>query len=123
MAKFPYDINDLNHTLHPKIPTWDGSCGFEHSIDHVYDPNAICQFRIHKLNFKKAGVGTHMDAPAHCVPGGITIDGIKALIEAVPEDLKPSKFTQSKEELLEQDYQSINNLMIAILDRFYKLEI
>ncbi len=51
----------------------------------------------------------------------ITLDGIKALIEAVPEDLKPSKFTQSKEELLAQDYQSINNLMITILDRFSKL--
>ena len=53
----------------------------------------------------------------------ITLDGIKALIETVPEDLKPSKFTQSKEELLAQDYQSINNLMITILDRFTKLEI
>ncbi len=74
MANFPYDIVDLTHTLHPKIPTWDGSCGFEHSIDHDYDSKAICQFRIHKLNFKKAGVGTHMDAPAHCVPGGVTID-------------------------------------------------
>lgn len=74
MAKFPYDIVDLTHTLHSNIPTWDGSCGFEHEIYHDYDPNAICQFRIHKLNFKKAGVGTHMDAPAHCVPGGITID-------------------------------------------------
>ncbi|MGB4190945.1 MAG: hypothetical protein WBJ81_00130 [Rickettsiales bacterium] len=43
------------------------------------------------------------------------------MIEAVPEDLKPSKFTQIKEELLEQDYQSINNLMITILSRFGKL--
>ena len=53
----------------------------------------------------------------------ITLDGIKALIEAVPEDLSASKFTQSEEELLEQDYQSINNLMITILNRFVKLEI
>ena len=74
MTKFPYDIVDLTHSLHPEIPTWDESCGFEHAIDHDYDPNEICKFRIHKLNFKKASVGTHMDAPAHCVPGGITID-------------------------------------------------
>jgi GMP synthase (glutamine-hydrolysing) len=51
----------------------------------------------------------------------ITLDGIKALIEAVPEDLKPSKFTQSKEELLGRDYEVINNLMITILDRFVKI--
>ena len=74
MSKFPYNIIDLTHTLSAEIPTWDGSCGFEHSIDHDYDPKAICKFRTHKLNFKKAGVGTHMDAPAHCVPDGITID-------------------------------------------------
>ena len=53
----------------------------------------------------------------------ITLDGIKALIEAVPEDLSASKFTQSKEELLAQDYTSINNLMVTILNRFAKLEI
>ena len=76
MSKFPYHIVDLTHTLRPNIPTWDGSCGFETFIDHDYDPNAICQFRTHKLNFKKAGVGTHMDAPVHCVPGGATIDEI-----------------------------------------------
>ena len=52
----------------------------------------------------------------------INLDGIKALIEAVPEDLKPSKFTQSIEELLAQDYQSINNMMVTILDRLVKLE-
>lgn len=49
----------------------------------------------------------------------ITFEGIKSLIEAVPEDLKPSAFTQTKEELLQQDYRSINNLMFKILDRFY----
>ncbi len=53
----------------------------------------------------------------------ITLDGIKALIKAVPEDLKLSKFTQNKEKLLAQDYISINNLMITILNRFIKLEI
>ncbi len=74
MYKFPYNIVDLTHTLSPKIPTWDGSCGFEHAIDHDYDPNAICKFRTHKMNFKKAGIGTHMDAPVHSIPGGLTID-------------------------------------------------
>jgi GMP synthase (glutamine-hydrolysing) len=47
----------------------------------------------------------------------ITLEGIKTMIEAVPEDLKPSKFTQTKEELLSQDYEAINNMMIELLDR------
>ena len=52
----------------------------------------------------------------------ITIDGIKTMIRAVPEDLKPSKFTQPEKDLLKQNYLSINNLMITLLDRFVQLE-
>lgn len=51
----------------------------------------------------------------------ITLEGIGALIHAVPEDLKPSKYTQTTAELLDQDYASINQLMITILDRFIEL--
>ena len=43
------------------------------------------------------------------------------MIEAVPEDLKPSKFTQSQKELLNNDYLSINTMMATILNRFAEL--
>lgn len=48
----------------------------------------------------------------------ITRNGIQALINACPEDLKTSKFTQSPEKLLQNDYNNINQYMKKILDRF-----
>jgi kynurenine formamidase len=73
MRPFPYKIIDLSHTLSPAIPTWDGSCGFEHHVHHDYDPEAVYKFKTHKINMSE-GIGTHIDAPAHGVPGGISID-------------------------------------------------
>lgn len=48
----------------------------------------------------------------------ITLQGIKDLIQAVPEDLESSQFTQTEQELLAQDYVSIHKAMEEILDRF-----
>lgn len=76
MSKFPYKIIDLTHALDSVTPTWDGSCGFEHCLTCDYDPNAAYQFKIHKITMKE-GIGTHMDAPAHCNPSGLTVDLIK----------------------------------------------
>jgi len=65
---------DLTHRLLPEAPSWDGSCGFELSINTDYKdcipPNL---FRTQKINMS-AGIGTHMDAPAHVIPDGRTID-------------------------------------------------
>lgn len=44
------------------------------------------------------------------------------MIKACPGDLKPSRFTQIPDELLEQGYNIINQLMIKILDRLLTLE-
>jgi GMP synthase (glutamine-hydrolysing) len=52
----------------------------------------------------------------------ITLDGIRTMVEAVPEDLRPSRYTQSRQELFENDYSSINRSMDRILDRFAKLD-
>lgn len=52
----------------------------------------------------------------------ITLDGIQTMINAAPEDLKPSTFTQTKEELISQDYASINRMMINLLDKFVQLK-
>lgn len=72
MPPFPYRLLDLTHSLSPEAATWDGGCGFEHSTVCDYDPACEYQFRVHKIRMNE-GIGTHMDAPAHCVPGGAAI--------------------------------------------------
>ncbi|MBS0271307.1 MAG: homoserine O-succinyltransferase [Proteobacteria bacterium] len=51
----------------------------------------------------------------------ITLDGMRGMIEAVPGDLAPSQYTQNADELLRQDYLSINQRMEYILDRLIAL--
>lgn len=48
----------------------------------------------------------------------ITHDGIETMIEAVPNDLSPSKFTQSRDELIRQNYTPINDVMMTVLNRY-----
>lgn len=70
---FPYSILDLTHSLSSKIANWEGTCGFNHHVVHDYDPNDAVSFRVQRLTMD-AGIGTHIDAPAHCIKGGKTID-------------------------------------------------
>lgn len=53
-------ILDLTYTINPTIPTWNGSCGFNHKIHLDYEDG--CRVMSYKLH---AGIGTHMDAPSH----------------------------------------------------------
>jgi kynurenine formamidase len=73
----PFDsLIDLTHTLTPDIPGWDGDCCFRlHTAVDYADCSAPNLFRVQKMECK-AGVGTHIDAPAHCIPGGKTIHEI-----------------------------------------------
>lgn len=67
---------DLTQTLHPAMPTWNGSCGFEQVVTLDYHQcSGEDTFRVQKVTIQ-AGIGTHMDAPAHCIPGGLTIDAL-----------------------------------------------
>ncbi|MFS8506619.1 MAG: cyclase family protein [Candidatus Babeliales bacterium] len=70
---FPYNLIDLTHELDSIIPTWNGGCGFYHEVHINYadckDEDKFCVMKI-KMN---AGIGTHMDAPSHCIPGGRSI--------------------------------------------------
>lgn len=67
---------DLTHALTPEIPQWNMGCGFRSDIVLDYaDCKIKTKFRLHKL-ILSAGIGTHMDAPAHCIPGANTIDAI-----------------------------------------------
>ena len=69
-----FKVIDLTHTLSSEIPTWDGSCGFEVSIVTDYkDCTPPDLFRTNKITCS-AGIGTHMDAPAHVIQNGRTVD-------------------------------------------------
>ncbi len=70
-------VIDLTYSLSKDIPTWDGSYNFELSIDTDYKDCTIPDiFRTNKVKCG-AGVGTHMDAPAHVAEGGRTIDFLR----------------------------------------------
>ncbi|MBS0623467.1 MAG: cyclase family protein [Verrucomicrobia bacterium] len=66
-----FDIIDLTHILTPSVPTWNGSCGFCLECKSDYDR----LFRIQKMQLF-AGIGTHLDAPAHRVKGGNCVAAI-----------------------------------------------
>ena len=75
---FPYEMIDLTHLINPSIPCWDEGCGFQHETILDYQTNATdteVSFRIQKIH-STAGIGTHIDAPAHCIPGGQTIEAL-----------------------------------------------
>lgn len=84
MYQFPYDLIDLTHTLDEDIPTWSGSCGFRHVLESDYSENPReISFRVHEITMKE-GIGTHIDAPAHCSKGGATIDALSLSQLIVP---------------------------------------
>lgn len=67
---FPYKLIDLTHTLDSNTPTWSGGCGFHHRLHMDYaDCKGDDHFRVMKIKMH-AGIGTHMDAPSHCLPLG-----------------------------------------------------
>ena len=73
---FPYRVIDLTHTLDENSPAWNGDCGFRHERKLDYDqcPGEV-KFRVQQIKMH-GGIGTHIDAPAHVVPGGITVEGL-----------------------------------------------
>ena len=70
---FPYQLIDLTHTLSEEIPSWGGGCGFHHDIKVDYDEcDSAVKFRVGQIKMH-AGIGTHIDAPSHCIPGAATV--------------------------------------------------
>src|SRR5260221_4874637 len=63
-----FRVVELTQPLHPHAPTWNGSCGFCLEVKKDYDRI----FRVQQIKMH-AGVGTHMDAPSHQFPGGMSI--------------------------------------------------
>lgn len=67
---------DLTHTLTETAPTWDGHCGFHLTTDHDYlSDSPTVSFKVQSMSMP-CGMGTHIDAPAHCFKGLSTIDQI-----------------------------------------------
>jgi kynurenine formamidase len=115
MIKFPYTLIDLTHTLDESIPSWDDGCGFKQSILADYkDSDTEIKFRVHTLAMR-AGVGTHMDAPAHCTPDGATIDKLslaQLIVPCVVIDVRQAaheRYSVSVEDILqfEKNYNRI----------------
>jgi kynurenine formamidase len=71
-----YTFVDLTHALTPEIPFWEAKCGFQHQVTQDYaDCIGAVKFKVQKFEMF-AGIGTHMDAPAHCFSGAKTVDQI-----------------------------------------------
>lgn len=71
---FPFEIIDLTHTLSTETPGWESGCGFEIKNTLNYeDCDTDVKFKVQHLSLP-AGIGTHIDAPAHCNPDGDTIE-------------------------------------------------
>jgi kynurenine formamidase len=73
---FPYNVIDLTYSLSAKTPSWYGSCGFHHKKrQSLEESKGAVQFFVHDIEMQE-GIGTHMDAPAHCFEKEQTIDQI-----------------------------------------------
>jgi len=71
--RFPFKIVDMTHRLSEGAPSWNGGCGFKLSIASDYDESfEAVRFRVQNIHMA-AGMGTHIDAPAHCMPNGVFV--------------------------------------------------
>ncbi|MSU56480.1 MAG: cyclase family protein [Candidatus Taylorbacteria bacterium] len=68
---------DLTYELSESVPSWDNHADFALStVTDYHDCTVPDLFRIQKIN-AGLSLGTHMDAPAHCIPDGRTIEELK----------------------------------------------
>lgn len=75
---------DLSHAVSASIPTWNDNDSFkqETMLDYKDCTTDVkfCVQRFATIN----GIGTHIDAPAHCIQGNITVDHIPLVSLVVP---------------------------------------
>jgi kynurenine formamidase len=68
---------DLTHSISSESPSWDGGCCFSLSVAVDYeDCSGQDLFRVQQIT-TRAGIGTHIDAPAHCFKGKATVDRLE----------------------------------------------
>ncbi|MBN2267028.1 MAG: cyclase family protein [Candidatus Babeliaceae bacterium] len=75
-------IVDLTHTLDNVVPTWEGTSGFEQLLLEQFEGPDL-QFREYAFTMR-AGTGTHIDAPAHGLSDGTTVDNLSLATLHVP---------------------------------------
>jgi arylformamidase len=66
-------IYDITIPVHPDMPVWPGDSGV--SIERVRKIEAGDNANVSHLSLG-AHTGTHVDAPCHFIPGGITLDQV-----------------------------------------------
>ena len=62
-------IIDLTYTLNSSSPNWEGNCGFSPKFLADYSEHGC---RVHEYTMR-GGIGTHIDAPTHFIPGSLDI--------------------------------------------------
>jgi len=75
----------LSHLLHGQVPTWHGKPA-EYELATVTDYHQCTthtKFRAQRVSFA-TGLSTHIDAPAHCIPGGKTVDQLNPVHFVAP---------------------------------------
>jgi len=123
MGNRSFTTIDLTHDLQPGIPSWSGGCNFELNtiLDYSECPGDV---KFHAQSFAlQAGAGTHMDAPAHCMPGGTTIDKLspdKLFAPAIKIDISDrahERYSLSQEDILtwEQEHSVVPTGSIALI--------
>ncbi|MHB8841707.1 MAG: cyclase family protein [Candidatus Aquicultor sp.] len=64
-------LYDVTVPIRSNMPTWPGDPGFERSIVHAIAEGASSDVSMLRMG---SHTGTHVDAPAHFLPGGATVD-------------------------------------------------
>ena len=123
MNHFPFQFVDLTHTLSSTSPSWEGECGF--TLDTIVDYETChteVKFRVQQMHLQ-CGMGTHMDAPAHCVPHEKTIDTLTLdtlIVPCVVIDIS-AKTTEVAFQLSVKDIQAFETLYGAIAEKSFVL--
>lgn len=67
---------DLTHVISSDVPHWNAGCGYTSTMEcnHAL-PDVKVNFYTQYIQMY-AGIGTHIDAPSHCVSGGLGISDI-----------------------------------------------
>jgi kynurenine formamidase len=79
-----FTLLDLTHSLHPNMAHWDIGCGFQSHTDIDYtDCKSSTKFKVQSMQLK-CGIGTHIDAPSHCIQNGKNVDEIELTSLIVP---------------------------------------
>lgn len=64
-------IYDISVSIRPAMPTWPGDPGFNRTLVHSIEGGASSDVSEIRMG---SHTGTHVDAPAHFISGGATID-------------------------------------------------